>query len=342
MACLNNILQQIKAMGRPSLLITYGGTRRDIAGGSNTLVYHIPQTAALPAVLPRASDYLLKSAFEADGGVGPVPGLDNAMVQNWEDNAAMVSALSQIPDAQALLKAVYGPDYRLVIERFGEQKPSTRQSSKALRATCHVDFPAWKKRTYEELPEADRPLLESVPLRPNTFAVFVLDQARPHMIPTTGDSKTVYVGAMSREQHASYVTATADQLAKDPPHRAQYLPLLRTLQDAPGVMTAFLMLTGTRPPLHPSHKPVVMPAPYNGSRYRLYGGYAMPPQEGHDIADVLCNLKRKHGASVHGPFADAARATKMQRCRLDPSALTTDALERYIGAPGTDIPIVIE
>ncbi len=58
-----------------------------------------------------------------------MPGLDNAMVQNWEDNAAMVSALSQIPDAQALLKAVYGPDYRLAIERFGEHTPSTRPSA---------------------------------------------------------------------------------------------------------------------------------------------------------------------------------------------------------------------
>ena len=107
------------------------------------------------------------------------------------------------------------------------------------------------------------------------------------------------------------------------------------------------MLTGTRPPIHPSHKPVVMPAPYNGSRYKIYEGYTMPPQEVHNIDDVLGNLKRKHFfifVYIHGPFADAVRATKMQKCRLDPSALTDygHTRERFLGAPGKDIPIIIE
>ena len=342
MARLNHALGQIKAMGRPVVLVAYEGTRRDVAAGSNTLVYDIPQTSPPPTVAPCASDYLLGAKHEASGRGGPPPTLDNAMVQNWEDNAAMVSAFSQIPDAQALLKAVYGPEYRLVIDRFGEQKPSTRQSDAELHDTLHVDCPEWRKIKMSELPKADRPKLRHVPLKPKTFTFIVLDQAQPHMIPKTGDSKTVYIGAMSCEQHASYITATARQLEKGTPAKPQCLSLLSTLKDSPSVMTAFLLLTGTRPPLHPSKKPLVMPAPYNGSRYKLYSGYTMPPQEGHDIADVLSNLKRKHGADLHGPFADAARVTKMQRCRLDPSALTTDTLTRFVGAPGTDIPIVIE
>ena len=64
-----------------------------------------------------------------------------------------------------------------------------------------------------------------------------------------------------------------------------------------------------------------------------------------EVADVLCNLKRKHRPLATkikrcrlDPSADALErhTPKMKRCRLDPSA---DALERHTG---TDIPILVE
>ena len=338
------LLRQIKEMGRPTILVAWGGTMRYIAGGSKTLVHRIKHTGTFPAVSANASDYLVEQKYNAaDQKSEKFPTLDNAMVQNWEDNPAMVSALTQNADAQALLQAVYGKDYRLVLERFGEQKKSTTQSAKDLQGTLHVDHPEWKKLEWQALPEPDRPELVGIHLEKNTFTIIILDQAQAHMIPTTGDSKTVYVGAVTPEQHAKYTSAVTAELNRTFTGRNQHLLLLKSLNDHdPSVMTAFMLLTGTRPVLHPSLKRVVMPAGNNGSRYKYFDGYFMPPQNIHNIATVLANIKVKHGASVHRPFAEAVLLTEITMCRLDPSALTTDTLMRYIGFPGKDIPEIIE
>ena len=44
------------------------------------------------------------------------------------------------------------------------------------------------------------------------------------------------------------------------------------------------------------------------------------------------------GPTGRNPFA----SHKIKTCRLDPSTLTTDTIERLVGAPGTDIPILLE
>lgn len=336
---IDSTLEQIRAMRKPALLICVRGTVRDVA--AKNVVFHVKQTAPLPSIDPGKSDYLLEQVYRAAGETGPPPTLDNVMIQNWVDSPTVVDAFMQEPGIEGVVEQIYGKGYRFAIDRFGQQKASTTQSAKKLQDSCHVDYPEWKKVDFGSLPEGDRPVLEHVPIYPGHYCVIVIDQGAPHMIPTTGDSMTVYFPALSRAQHAAYEKATLAQLAKKPTPRSQHLPELAALSDISAIM-ALCLLTTVRPVMYPSGKKIDMPAPYNGSRFKYFNGCTMPPNQTKEVAAVIGNLKRKHGASVADPFEVAARQAKIVRCAADPSELTTATLQRIVGEPGVDIGILVE
>ena len=181
--------------------------------------------------------------------------------------------------------------------------------------------------------------------------VTVLDQGRPHGIPTTGDSISIYFSVLSREKFANYAAATMARLAKmahKPPARPQHWVPLEALGSYQLVAAATLLL-GTRPVLFPSGKVLSLPQPFNASRYKLFTrGYYQPPQDAHDLATVLQSIRDLHGDEVASPFlsfvlqftgghhnteSELPIPPGMIYCAKDPSQLSTDTLCRYLDIP---------
>lgn len=324
---LSAFLQKIRGFIHPAPILAVGGTLRCVA--AIFAVFRLPMNGPPPLVESGASDHLLEKKWRESAEYDekkPVPGLDNAMVQNWPDNPYYVDFLLSHPEILAIFKAIFGDDFRLVVERFCQQtKP--KENMKTFMNTGHVDFPAWKKCP-DQTPQITR-----IPLYPGTITVIIIDQAQPHGIPTSGDSKGAFVGAITPEQHTQYGEATLARLRRPLPLRPQYWPPLRNLNSLDEI-TAVILLLGIRPVVFPSLKPIAMPAPYNASRYRYFGGYEPPVQSKYAAADVLARIQRKHGDHVAKPFISVAEKLKLEMCAKDPSALSVPVLRRFFAVSG--------
>lgn len=288
----------------------------------------IPMKGPLPSdELLGKSDYLLQSRWfaSAEHAAGkPFPTPDNGMVQNWEDNPAWVNFLLGHPDILTIFEAIFGRDFRLVIERFCQQnKP--RENLAQLEATCHRDHPKWEKRSPRELPASTL-----ITRRPGEIVIIIIDQGKAHAIPKQGNSKGVFVGALTPPQHEAYETATLAQLKRPLAARPQYWPELRKLGSLSEI-TAALLLFAARPIVFPSCKPIAVPAGYNGSRYKHFAGYFPPVERRYATADVLARIRHKHGDRIAEPFAAAIAKLQHQHCAKDPSLLSTDVLRRFFG-----------
>lgn len=336
---LAQILAAIGTMKKAAMLVTVGGTVRDMA--ADYIAFHVKKTGTAPGINHGESDYLLRAKHEEEGTDKPVPTLDNVMLQNWNANPYLVDAFMGEEGMKTVMEKIYGPNFRIAIDRFGQQRPSTKQPATKLQASCHVDFPKWAKVDVNTLHPDRRPALKHVKLYPGYYCVIVIDQGTPHMIPITGDSTTLYVGALTEMEYAAYANATLDTLSKKPTPRSQHLPCLARARDI-GEIIAFCLLTGSRPVLHPSGKPIKMPEPYNASRFKYFSGYTMPPNQTNDVSAVVRNIKRKHGDSVADVFARAAKRTNLTLCQHDPTSLSRGLIDRMLGEPGTDYSIIIE
>lgn len=316
-------IAQIKGYIQPAPIIFYGGTTRRVAAEHKFI--RIPMNGSPPQIKSKASDYLLQKKWltSAEHMAGkPFPTLDNAMVNNWQDNPPFVDFLLGHPAILSIFKAIFGDDFCLVIERFCQQtKP--KENLKTLQLTCHVDAPVWAKSSPSELPA-----ITSIPRRDNEIVVIVIDQAKPHGIPVSGNSKGVFVGALTPAQHQAYETATMAHLRRPLAARPQYWPALRDLGSFAEV-TAANLLCGGRPPIFPKFKVIAMPAGYNGSRYKHFAGYFPPEERRYSTADVLARIQHKHGDGIAKPFTSAIQRLQQQHCAKDPSLLSTDVMRRF-------------
>lgn len=326
MKSVDALLAAIKHFKRAATIVALKGLVRNVAAK------HVFFRVAINhAIMPDlgASDYLLerKWRLSEDMRKGKTfPGLDNAMVNDWARNPACVDQLLGNPDILAIFKAIYGDDFRLVVERFCRQAGS-KEKMADFGKTCHVDYPAFEKGDPSKVPP-----LTPIPLRPGEVVIIVIDQGKWHGIPKSGDAFGCFVGAMSPEQHEAYGRKTLAHLKKPLPARPQCWTKLRELSTLPEI-TAAILLTGVRPVLFPSKKPIAMPGSYNASRYKYFEGY-FPPKvmQGLAAEAVLGRIRSKHGDAMAKPFEAAIRILAIDTCAKDPSLLSVDTLRRFVGA----------
>jgi len=323
-------IEKVKAFLKPALIIAqprkHGepGTR-PVASTHETIA--IPGQFTHP--IQNNSSYLLSD---------PSKGLDGAIMQDWATNPEATNDLLQIQHGKRfifreLLELVYGEDYTLVVDRMSQFTPAMRQSPKKLKDLCHVDWPAWQKKDPEECPP-----VTNVYLKPDHVTIIAIDQGRPHSVPASaGDAFGVYVGAVTRQQRELYNQVTASYLskkAKKPLDKNQHFLGFNVYKGIPGdnrMIQAGCLLTGSRPIFFPSAKPIQMPQPFNGSRYKLFNGYQLPDQSRHDLKSVLLRIRSRHGDRVGSIFEHAARDLCLGPCcAKDPSSFETYTLARFL------------
>jgi hypothetical protein len=328
MKSVGDLLAAIKRFKRPAAIVALKGTVRNVA--AKHVYFRVPMSHQRMPDLG-ASDYLLElkwtSSPERRKG-NLFPGLDNAMMNDWASNPACVDQLLEHPGILAIFKAIYGDDFRLVVERFCRQTKN-KEKMADFGKTCHVDYPVFEKGDSSETPP-----MTPIPMAEGEILLIVIDQGKWHGIPKSGDAIGCFVGAMSPEQHEAYGRKTLAHLkSKNPlPARPQHWTDLHKLSTFPEI-TAAILLAGARPVLFPSKKPIAMPGSYNASRYKHFEGY-FPPKVTQGLAAeaVLGRIRSKHGDAIAEPFEAAIRILAIDTCAKDPSLLSVDTLRRFVGA----------
>jgi hypothetical protein len=276
-----------------------------------------------------ASDYLLC-------GLEQGKSLDGSIMQDWSSNPKAVDDLLNIRENQRypvrdILTLVYGTDYNLVIDRMSQFHEKMKQSEKKLQDLCHVDWPRWKKIDAQECPP-----LTNVELKADHVTIIVIDQGEPHSVPAcAGDAFGVYVGALSKDAREKYDRMSHGYLKKKqknalakPQHFEGFNEFIGRSDSAQLIM-ATCLLTGARPMLFPSMKPIQMPQPFNGSRYKLFNGYTLPDQDKFDLEVTLSKIQVQHG-DIARIFREAALMLSLgPRCACDPSLFSLYTLRKF-------------
>ena len=301
----------IAGMRRPAVIVASGQVRSVAA---DHFVVFVRGELGNPT--RGASDYLLS-------GAPPGKGLDNGFLNDFGTNPRRIDELMRFSEVRDIVLRVYGDDVHFAIDRYSVQLPSAKQSPSDLAKTLHVDYPRWTRSS------SCPPPLVQISIPTDHFAVIVIDQGSPHGIPIVGDSTSVFFAAMRSPEFTLYREQTMHYLAtKKPPAKPQHWLALSQLRSYNQVIAA-LLLTGARPPLYPSGKPIALPQPFNGHRYKFFEGYKLPPQDLFVLADVLMQLEHSH-PTVGSHFAEAARALELgPRCACDPSSFDPDTLARF-------------
>ena len=83
-----------------------------------------------------------------------------------------------------------------------------------------------------------------------------------------------------------------------------------------------------------------MPAPYNGSRYKVYSGHCTTATSRTSRTSTastrFLRIGKKDGKSMQHQCTAAARSARLGKCRHGPSTFDVDTLKRFVGHAGKD------
>lgn len=330
-----------KRMGRCQLIFVRTGTRYMCS--DHVAFTQVPTHAGpgLPEPHVESQAYLLTEPYRDTPRGRNGKFLDNAFINNWEQNAEAMDVLFANPHIARIVHAIHGPDAGLCPERGWARAGGREFTQHRMQQTLHRDAtedpgtgrvtPGWAACKHEDVPGT-----VAFVTHPGFIGVIALDQARVHGVPNGGRSDGPFMGVLPQAQFAAYVAATLAVLQRRPDNKQRQVwealtrkPFCNDFNQA----MAATLLYGARPVLYSSLKPVSLPQPFNGGAYPFFIARYRPPHPGempgpwHTTQDVLARILQVHGTEAHSLFKNAAAL--LTHTRVDISAVSSDVLMLY-------------
>ena len=257
-------------------MLVFGPGTRNVCGE-----YRFVDLAGVLTPPRRGTQYFL-AAHPTTGA--PMPhGENTGMINDWaQDNAAK---LVQVPGVARLLRAQYGPGWRLGLDRHSARdRPVHFDTPAKLLKTAHRDFRPdgthERKQTWR--PPADTfgglPAVRCVETLPGHVSLAILNQSGYHGIPAGGRGFGVYLSGMSAADHAEYRRAWCARVRKElargstTPRTYVWPEFARLDPDDFEAMVLATVVYGLPPPVFPSGLPMNVPQPYAGAIFPHFAG----------------------------------------------------------------------